>query len=198
MKKILIVLIVLTSLSCKSQIIPQNNAYVEIPNHAYIKDTENFLDNFVGTWQYQNGTEQFTINFAKIIHYNYGSWYEDILIGEYKYVNPNGVTLVNTLADMTNNNFPDPLYHQIAGATSLVRLQYPPCPECNIGEYRIKCYFDDPDRPYQMLAIVLRSISPTQISVKVFREGKSCFFNNDFDAPDDLRIPAPNYIMNKI
>jgi hypothetical protein len=198
MRKILIVLIVLTSLSCKSQIIPQNNAYVDIPEGAYIKDTQNFLDNFVGTWQYQNGNEQFTITFAKVLHNNNDSWYEDILIGEYKYVNPNGVTLVNTIADMTNNNFPGPLYHNIVGATSLVRLQYPPCPECNIGEFRIKCYFYDPDREYQNLAIVLRSISPTQISVKVFREEKSTFFNNDFDAPDDLRIPAANYTMNKI
>ncbi len=198
MKNILLTLITITAFSCKSQIIPQNNAYVNIPQGAYIKDTQNFLDNFVGTWYYQNGNEQFTINFAKEVHYNYDSWYEDILIGEYKYVNSSGVTIINTLADMTIPNFPDPLNHQIDGATSLVRLQYPPCPECNIGEYRIKCIFDDPDRKYQNLAIVLRSISPTQIKVKLFREGRSVFVDNNYDAPDDMRIPAAEYIMNKI
>ena len=249
MKNILLTLITITAFSCKSQIIPQNNAYVDIPQGAYIKDTQNFLDNFVGTWQYQNGNEQFTITFAKELHHKYTSWYEDILygeykyidvngntiintlpniniyyssklyhqiagatslvrlqfpscpecnIGEYKYVNSSGVTLINTLADMTIPNFLDPLNHQIDGATSLVRLQYPPCPECNIGEYRIKCIFDDPDRKYQNLAIVLRSISPTQIKVKLFREGKSIFVDNNYDAPDDMRIPAAEYTMNKI
>jgi len=198
MKKIIILLLTITAFSCKSQIIPQNNAYVNIPQGAYIKDTQNFLDNFVGTWQYQNGNEQFTITFAKELHYNYDSWYQDILIGEYKYVNSSGVTLINTLADMTIPNFLDPLNHQIDGATSLVRLQYPPCPECNIGEYRIKCIFDDPDRKYQNLAIVLRSISPTQIKVKLFREGRSVFVDNNYDAPDDMRIPAAEYTMNKI
>ena len=197
MKKILIVLIVLTSLSCKSQIIPQNNAYVDIPEGAYIKDTQNFLDNFVGTWQYQNGNEQFTIKLYKELHHQFTSWYEDILYGEYQYIDANGTNIINTIPNL-NINYSSKLYHQIAGATSLARLLYHPCPECSIGEYRIKCFFSDPDREYQNLAIVLRSISPTQISVKVFREEKSTFFNNDFDAPDDLRIPAANYIMNKI
>ena len=197
MKKIIILLLTITAFSCKSQIIPQNNAYVDIPQGAYIKDTQNFLDNFVGTWQYQNGNEQFTITFAKELHHKYTSWYEDILYGEYKYIDVNGNTIINTLPNI-NIYYSSKLYHQIAGATSLVRLQFPSCPECNIGEYRIKCYFDDPDRPYQDLAIILRSVSSTQIKVKLFREGKSIFVDNNYDAPDDMRIPAAEYIMNKI
>ena len=197
MKNILLTLITITAFSCKSQIIPQNNAYVDIPQGAYIKDTQNFLDNFVGTWQYQNGNEQFTITFAKELHHKYTSWYEDILYGEYKYIDVNGNTIINTLPNI-NIYYSSKLYHQIAGATSLVRLQFPSCPECNIGEYRIKCYFDDPDRPYQDLAIILRSVSSTQIKVKLFREGKSIFVDNNYDAPDDMRIPAAEYIMNKI
>jgi len=197
MKNILLTLLTITAFSCKSQIIPQNNAYVDIPQGAYIKDTQNFLDNFVGTWQYQNGNEQFTITFAKELHHKYTSWYEDILYGEYKYIDVNGNTIINTLPNI-NIYYSSKLYHQIAGATSLVRLQFPSCPECNIGEYRIKCYFDDPDRPYQDLAIILRSVSSTQIKVKLFREGKSIFVDNNYDAPDDMRIPAAEYTMNKI
>jgi hypothetical protein len=192
MKKILITLTILIAFSCKSQIIPQNNAYVEIPNNAYIKDTENFLDNFVGTWHYQNGNEQFTITLAKVLHHDYGSWYEDILIGEYKYIDTNGTTLVNTLSDI---NTPS-IHHNISGATSLVRLEYPKCPECDMGEYRIKSYFIDPGREYLNLTIVFRSISATQIKVKLYRSGIS--FTNDPNAPDELRIPAGEYLMNKI
>lgn len=196
MKKTLITLTILIAFSCKSQIIPQNNAYVEIPYNAYIKDTENFLDNFVGTWQYQNGNEQFIIILSKVLHYDFGSYYNDIIIGEYKYIDSNGTTLVNTLSDMNNQNFPGPLYHNISGARSLVRLEFPKCPECNIGEYRIKSYFTDPDRKYQNLAIVFRSVSATQIKIKLYREGMST--TTDPNAPDELRVPAREYFMNKI
>jgi hypothetical protein len=192
MKKILITLTILIAFSCKSQIIPQNNAYVEIPNNAYIKDTQNFLDNFVGTWHYQNGNEQFTITLAKVLHHDYGSWYEDILIGEYKYIDSNSTTLVNTLSDI---NTPS-IHHNISGATSLVRLEYPKCPECDTGEYRIKSFFYDPDRKYQNIAIVFRSISATQIKIKLYRSGISA--TNDPNAPDEMRIPEGEYLMNKI
>lgn len=196
MKNILFSLAILTAFSCKSQIIPQNNAYVDIPNNAYIKDTENFLDNFVGTWQYQNGNEQFTITLSKVLHHDYGSYYNDIIIGEYKYIDSNGTLLVNTLSDMNSPNFPGPLYHNIAGATSLVRLQYPKCPECDMGEYRIKSDFSDPDREYQSIEIVFRSISTTQIKVKLYRSGFST--TTDLNAPDEMRVPAGEYLMNKI
>lgn len=192
MKKILIILTILIAFSCKSQIISQNNAYVDIPNNAYIKDTQNFLDNFVGTWHYQNGNEQFTIILNKIIHFKYSSWFEDILIGEYKYIDTNGTTLVNTLSDI---NIPS-IHHNISGATSLVRLEYPKCPECDMGEYRIKSYFIDPGREYLNLTIVFRSISATQIKVKLYRSGIS--FTNDPNAPDEMRIPEGEYLMNKI
>jgi hypothetical protein len=192
MKKILIYLTILIAFSCKSQIISQNNAYVDIPNNAYIKDTENFLDNFVGTWHYQNGNEQFTITLNKIIHFKYSSWYEDILIGEYKYIDTNGTTLVNTLSDI---NIPS-IHHNISGARSLVRLEYPKCPECDMGEYRIKSFFYDPDRKYQNLAIVFRSISATQIKIKLYRSGISAM--DDPNAPDEMRIPEGEYLMNKI
>lgn len=192
MKKILITLTILITFSCKSQIIPQNNAYVDIPYNAYIKDTENFLDNFVGTWHYQNGNEQFTITLLKVLHKDYGSYYNDIIIGEYKYIDNNGTTLVNTLSDI---NTPS-IHHNISGARSLVRLEFPKCPECNIGEYRIKSFFYDPERKYQNLAIVFRSISATQIKVKLYRDGMSS--TTDSNAPDEMRIPAGEYIMNKI
>jgi len=190
-----ILLSVISAFSCKAQIIPQNNAYVDIPYHAYIKDTENFLDNFVGTWQYQNGNEQFILTLSKVSHFDYGRFYEDILIGEYKYVNSNGVTIVNTLADINNPNI-IPLEHNISGANSLVRLENHKCLDCNIGEYRIKSNFYDPDRTYQELALIFRSISPTQIKVRLLRDGVST--STDPNAPDDLRIPEGNYVMNKI
>lgn len=195
MKKLLILMTLLIAFTSRAQIIPQNNAYVEIPYHGYIKDTENFLDNFVGTWQYQNGNEQFIMTLSKVLHVDFGRYYKDILIGEYKYVNSNGTTIVNTLADINNPNI-IPLEHNISGANSLVRLENYKCLECNVGEYRIKTFFDDPGRPYQELALIFRSISSTQIKVRLVRDGRS--FNSDPNAPDDLRIPEGNYLMTKI
>ncbi|GAA5102978.1 hypothetical protein GCM10023210_44440 [Chryseobacterium ginsengisoli] len=56
-------LIIMTSfISCNAQtIVPMNNSYWDYPEPAYLKDTENFLNKFVGTWKYQNGNEQFII-----------------------------------------------------------------------------------------------------------------------------------------
>ncbi|MEC4004948.1 DUF6705 family protein [Flavobacterium sp. SUN052] len=192
MKKTLITLTIFIAFSCKSQIIPQNNAYVEIPNNAYIKDTENFLNNFVGTWHYQKGNEQFSITLLKVLHKDYGSYYNDIIIGEYKYIDSNGTTIVNTLSDI---NIPS-IHHNISGAKSLIRLEYPKCPECNVGEYRIKSFFYDPERKYQNLAIVFRSISATQIKIKLYTEGVST--TTGPNAIDEMRVPAGEYILNKI
>ena len=70
MKSLLIILIFAFSmLSCKAQIIPMNNSHVEIPNGAQLKDTDFFLNNFIGTWEYQNGLENFTIILNKQLDY---------------------------------------------------------------------------------------------------------------------------------
>ncbi|MDF2833376.1 MAG: hypothetical protein K0Q82_2482 [Chryseobacterium indoltheticum] len=48
----------------------------------YEKDIHNYLDDFVGTWEYINGNEKFQITFTKIIKYHL--YYPDIKINVYE------------------------------------------------------------------------------------------------------------------
>ena len=77
-------------------------------NGAYYKDLDKDLDNFVGTWKYTNGSTSLTITLQKkemtayVFSYSNISYYEDVLIGGYKYVE-NGVEKINTLPQLTLN-----------------------------------------------------------------------------------------------
>ena len=54
---------------------------------TYYQDFDNLLDPFVGTYVYTNGNfEKLTFEFRKMIHSNSNNlYYEDLLVGEYKY-----------------------------------------------------------------------------------------------------------------
>jgi hypothetical protein len=198
MKNIFItIFIVIFCFSCKAQvIIPAENAHVEIPSGAHIKDTNNFLDNFIGTWQFTQGNKSFTIILNKFLDADYDSFFEDILYGEYQYVDASGTTLVNTLPLM-NTSYSSQLGYNISGGTFKRNLEYPRCLSCSPNELRVKVYFEDPERRYIPMEMVLRSLSPTQIQVKLYQMGqKASFVTNSIY--DEIRVPAGEYVMNKI
>lgn len=51
MKKLLILLAAAFMISCKAQTYPLNTSPGDIPDNAYIKDTNNELDKYVGVWK---------------------------------------------------------------------------------------------------------------------------------------------------
>lgn len=60
----------------------------------YIKDMNNYLNNFVGTWEYINGNEKFQLVLIKVVKYHYisslanSNYYEDGMKYQYKrYIN---------------------------------------------------------------------------------------------------------------
>lgn len=73
-----------------------------IPDGAYLKDTNNVLDKFTGTWQYTQGNDTLTISIQKITQHFNGSYYKDKLIGGYKYVQ-NGKVLVNNISPSSDD-----------------------------------------------------------------------------------------------
>lgn len=118
MKKYLIFLIAIASFSCKAQrTYPMSIDYTNyLKNNNYIKDTNNDLDKFVGTWKWINPTNSntyFEINFFKVLYWNpnnINNHFEDTILGNYKYVE-NGVVITNTLTwntynDLYSNTFP--------------------------------------------------------------------------------------------
>ena len=92
-KSILFIFIVLT-ISCKAQIYPLRT-YHEIPENSYLKDTNNELPAYEGTWKGTWDNKTIYITFKKIA-YKYESYlkeYRDILIAKFKVTNLNGLIL---------------------------------------------------------------------------------------------------------
>lgn len=118
MKKLLMLLFFVVSYSCKAQqTIPMSMDYTNyLKNNNYIKDTNNDLNKFIGTWKWINPTNSntyFEINFFKVLYWNpnnINNFFEDTILGNYKYVE-NGVIITNTLTwntynDLYSNTFP--------------------------------------------------------------------------------------------
>jgi len=114
---------------------------------AYYKDTYNDLDRYVGTWKYTNGLTSLTITLQKktMQHYedDYDSYYEDVLIGEYKYIE-NGVEKVNTLPLLVGNST-NTYKHNISG-NILVGPQSQYCLGCGAMDRKVVVGFMDPNR----------------------------------------------------
>jgi len=61
----------------------------------YLKDGNNVLNKFVGTWAFDDGTHYFKITFYKRIKKFTGITFEDELVSKFLYIE-NGVTIYDT------------------------------------------------------------------------------------------------------
>ncbi len=112
MKNILIVLtmIIFTTLSCKAQSpiisIEQDDINDDTEENVYVKDLDNIFTPYFGTWKWEDTSTNtsFTIEFSKIEMVYDGVYYEDLLIGKYRFIK-NGLEIFNSLnVDVNINN----------------------------------------------------------------------------------------------
>lgn len=105
MKKyiILIIITIITIISCKAQspiisIEDDSNNDDFTAENAYVKDINNKFNPFFGEWKWEDTATNtsFTIVFSKIEMVYDGDYYEDVLIGKYRFIK-NGVELFNSL-----------------------------------------------------------------------------------------------------
>ena len=124
MKNTIIILLILTTLSCKAQsiIIPKGSGQdYELTPDYYLKDVNNEFGKFVGTWKYTSGATELTFKLKKEELYQLKNYnYEDLLVGEYQYIE-NGIEKVNTLSDFDNTDISG-YSHKITGGTFMHRL----------------------------------------------------------------------------
>ncbi|WP_369998504.1 DUF6705 family protein [Winogradskyella sp.] len=124
MKKHILILSILMTLSCKAQsvIVPIGSGedFEKTPNY-YKKDVNNEFDKFEGTWKYQNGNNEVTFKLKKEEHYQTSSEsnYMDLLVGEYQY-KEDGTEIVNTLSDFDDNSISG-YEHNISGGVFVYR-----------------------------------------------------------------------------
>lgn len=101
MKNIIYLLMLTIIFSCKAQTYPLRTYGIKIPQNAYLKDTNNELPSYEGTWK---GTWNNKVIFLTLKKRNYVftstmlGYYADILIGKFKVTDNNG----NVLFDNTN------------------------------------------------------------------------------------------------
>ncbi len=93
-----IVLFILT-ISCKAQTYPLRT-FTEIPENSYLKDTNNELQYYVGTWKGTWNNKTIYITFKKITNQydNILKYYKDFLIGKFKVLDSNGLVLFDNMA----------------------------------------------------------------------------------------------------
>ncbi|SFN44057.1 hypothetical protein SAMN04487989_101439 [Bizionia echini] len=194
-------LVIGLTLSCKAQSpIVSLDAPTTTPSGAYLKDLNNELDKFEGTWIFTEGTITFTITLEKKeMVYDGFKYYSDELFGAYSYTT-NGVEIVNTFpliteteTDLDNTN--------IGGNYIIPNNLYVACDDCAPDERRVKLYFSDPERPYLSVSTVLRYIQDgnvpgqdEQITATIFPHGGML---PDENSPSTIRVPYGEYLMVK-
>ena len=104
---ITIIVLIFTTISCKAQIILVENFEEynqELPDGAYVKDANNVLGKFVGTWKGTYDNKNYEFKVTKHTENNINLKYkEDLLLIRYKITDTNGAILVNTL-NLPNDN----------------------------------------------------------------------------------------------
>ncbi|WP_123906574.1 DUF6705 family protein [Chryseobacterium sp. MYb7] len=96
MKQLLLILFsTIITVFCKAQIFPLNTSPSDIPNNAYIKDTNNELDKYVGLWKGTWNGKTLYLELKKIKYYYNDNqpYYIDKIFGERKIIATDGTTV---------------------------------------------------------------------------------------------------------
>lgn len=117
--------------------------------NVYYKDSNNVYDLFVGTWTFTEGDISFTITLGKKSELAEDDYFEDVLVGGYKY-SVNGVVLVNTLS-LLQNNYSSSSKYTIFGSY-IMGPNHPWCTNCNPDTRVAILSFWEPDRDVWFMA----------------------------------------------
>ena len=165
----------------------------QTPN-TYYKDVDNHLNQFEGTWLYANGADTLRIVMVKKVKTYNGSYYEDLLIGEYQYM-VNGVTIINTLSDL-NTVYPNQIRHQIDGNIILINTNRPLCTDCALNEKRVMLSFSDTESYGTMVVRRIMQGGKQAIKIKIRKVGPSARVVGTAPSPD-FKVPAGEYVLIK-
>ncbi|AZA48386.1 hypothetical protein EG346_09395 [Chryseobacterium carnipullorum] len=107
MKNIILFTILIIGIKCKAQVYPLTTD-TDVPNNTYIKDTNNDLPAFEGTWKGTWNGKALLINFKKIEHYldthlKNNPFYRDLLVGKFQVKDPSGNILFDNLSIADNS-----------------------------------------------------------------------------------------------
>ncbi|HCA07879.1 DUF6705 family protein [Chryseobacterium sp.] len=125
--------------SCKAQqIYPLKTDYTEVAQDSYLKDLNNELDSFIGTWQGSFNGNSITLFITKEIHRlfneNQHRYYKDILSIKYTVKNSSGELLQNTQSmNFQAEQLRHTIYSQWAEDNANTLLFYYGGTNCGVG-----------------------------------------------------------------
>lgn len=106
MKNIFLFILFSVIISCKAQTYPLRT-YSEVPSDAYIKDLNNELIPYEGTWKGTWNGKTFFIYLQRVkVHFTHlenKPYYNDILKGKFKVLDSNGNVLFDNSASLDEN-----------------------------------------------------------------------------------------------
>jgi len=102
MKNMFLLTIILLSFSCKAQqTYPLDTDYKKISDYSYLKDINNDLVPYIGTWKATFDNKEITITVDKVDHHLYNfrikKFYQDVLFIRYSIKNSQGTILKSTM-----------------------------------------------------------------------------------------------------
>lgn len=94
MKTIILLIVLISTISCKAQIYPLRT-FTDVPENSYYKDTNNELQYYEGTWKGNWNNKIIYITFKKVdyIYISSIKEYRDMLIARFKVTDNNGLIL---------------------------------------------------------------------------------------------------------
>lgn len=200
MKTVKIIIIALLSITCKAQtpVIDISESELGQPDGYYMQDMNLLLNPFEGTYLYTNGNTSFKIILVKKEQQYNGRYYEDLIIGEYQYIE-NGVEKVNTL-NQINTVYNDQRSHTIDG-NWIVNNDFRmwKCPTCNLNEKRLKCSIMDASTNRYASLIFRRTVEAGQQVMKIkISQVTSVSLIQGQPAPPDFSLPQGEFTLIKL
>lgn len=200
----LICITVFLSINCKAQtkpieleaprtIIDLDTWDGRIVDNTYVKDIDNYLNQFVGTWVYNQNNQYLKIIIEKVVKSCKTDVYcLDYLIGEYQY-KENNVEKINTLPGLLNER-----NHKISGKRILKNNFRPVCNDCYPNQRRVMLTFSDPLRRLGG-ELLLQAITVNgQPALKAFKRTTtyaiSLLENSSYT---EMNVPSGEYILIK-
>ena len=165
----------------------------EAPDGSYYKDLNNDLNEFEGVWEWSDGVKTLTIKLLKKenISNSYETTSEDLIIGEYKYLE-NGQVVMDYLSRLQEDTL-DGRDHYISGSLLMANYHRPPCNNCQPDDKRLMLFWIDPEKRNLRSSSVLRRFQENGIEKLEMQHYLTYGEGSDQDLIP--RIPYQTYIM---
>ena len=199
-KNLNILVVLLLSINCKAQspVLDISDSGTGLPNGYYLRDNNNLLNTFEGTYQYTNSNTILKIVLVKKIQQYNQEFYEDLIIGEYQYIE-NGIEKINTLTEI-NNIYIEQRFHKI-DSNFLVNNNFKlfPCLDCFSNEKRLYASILDPSTNSYADIVIRKTIINGQEALKIniinFKKGLTIV--NGIATESNFSLPLEEYVLIK-